>query len=106
MDLQTNVEPQCADAQARPALSGDPELTADFVRSLPGGKLDDSTYEAIEDALDRAEAPCTLDGRWLTLAERVDALAAENFKLAAGACKWVLGNEHGNAYCGDTGKLL
>lgn len=50
-------------------------LTADFTRALPGGKLDDATYEAIEDALDRAEAPCTIDGRWLTLPERVDALA-------------------------------
>lgn len=51
------------------------ELTADFVRALPGGKLDDSQYEEIETALDRADAPCqATDGRWLTLAERVAAL--------------------------------
>lgn len=56
-----------------------PPLTADFVRALPGGKLDDATYEAIEAALDRVEAPCrSADGsRWLTLPERVLALAAE-----------------------------
>lgn len=54
-------------------------LTADFVRALPGGKLDDATYEAIEAALDRVEAPCrSADGtRWLTLPQRVLALAAE-----------------------------
>lgn len=39
-------------------------------------------------------------------AARITALEAENFKLAAGVCHWVTGNEHGNAYCGDTGKLL
>jgi hypothetical protein len=50
------------------------ELTADFTRSLPGGKMDDSTYEAIESALDKADAPMqTTDGRWLSLAERVAA---------------------------------
>lgn len=39
-------------------------------------------------------------------ADLIEALEAENFKLAAGVCHWVTGNEHGNAYCGDTGKLL
>lgn len=53
------------------------ELTADFTRSLPGGKLDDSTYEAIESALDKADAPMHGDdGRWLSLAERVAAVDA------------------------------
>lgn len=42
----------------------------------------------------------------ITLTNAVDDLEAENFKLAAGACEHRLGNEHGNAYCGDTGKLL
>lgn len=51
-------------------------LTADFTQVLPGGKLDDATYEKIEDALDRADAPCRLAGRWLTLPERVTALAS------------------------------
>lgn len=50
------------------------ELTADFTRALPGGKLDDATYEAIESALDRAGATIQDGPRWLTLAERVDAL--------------------------------
>lgn len=39
-------------------------------------------------------------------AARIEELEAENFQLAAGVCRWVTGNEHGNAYCGDTGKLL
>jgi len=56
--------------------AGDVVLKADFLRSLPGGKLDDSAYEAIEEALDRADAPMRVDGKWLTLAERVAALAA------------------------------
>jgi hypothetical protein len=49
-------------------------LRADFARALPSG-MDDSTYQQIEDALDRAEAPTQDGGRWLTLAERVAALA-------------------------------
>jgi len=53
------------------------ELTADFTRALPGGKLDDSEYEQIEFALDMADAPIQAEGgRWLTLAERVAALGA------------------------------
>lgn len=54
-------------------------LSAHFVRAPPDGKLDNATYEAIEAALDRVEAPCrSADGaRWLTLPERVLALAAE-----------------------------
>ena len=50
------------------------DLHADFTRALPGGKLDDATYEAIESALDRAGATIQDGPRWLTLAERVDAL--------------------------------
>lgn len=51
------------------------DLTCDFAQSLPGGKLDDSTYEKIETALDRADAPCMKDGKWLSLHERIAALA-------------------------------
>jgi len=52
------------------------ELKADFLKALPSGQLDDSTFEQIEDALDRAEAPMQGDGdRWLTLPERIDALS-------------------------------
>lgn len=54
----------------------EPELTADFTRVLPGGVMDDSTFSAVETALDRAEAPSTEGDRWLTLVERVEALAA------------------------------
>lgn len=50
------------------------DLTADFARALPGGKLDDATYETIESALDRAGATIQDGPRWLTLPERVDAL--------------------------------
>lgn len=58
------------------------ELTADFARALPGGKLDDSTYEAIESALDKAGAPCQAsDGRWLNLPERIDRQARDRQAL-------------------------
>jgi hypothetical protein len=68
------MTPKSASVGVEPSAEG---LTADFVRALPGGKLDDSAYEQIEDALDRAEAPCQApDGKWLTLAERVAALRA------------------------------
>jgi hypothetical protein len=62
-------------AAVQAALLSPPPLTADFTRSMPGGRLDDSTYEAIEEALDRADAPCRDGARWLTLAERVARLA-------------------------------
>lgn len=68
-----------ATSSPSPAQGGDTELKPDFLRSLPGGSLDDSTFQAIEDALDRAEAPCRADGdkgRWLTLPERIAALSA------------------------------
>lgn len=55
------------------------ELTAHFTRVLPGHVFDDTAYEQIETALDRAEAPCQADdGRWLKLHERIAALAAAN----------------------------
>ena len=60
------------------ARSTNSTLTADFVRRFPGGSIDDSTFERIEEALDRVDAPCqNTDGRWLTLPERISALAAE-----------------------------
>jgi hypothetical protein len=50
-------------------------LQADCTKLLPGGKLDDATYQQIEEALDRADAPCRAkDGKWLSLAERVSTL--------------------------------
>lgn len=50
-------------------------LKADFVRSHPSG-FDDSTYEKIEDALDRLDAPmCDATGKWLTLVERIATLS-------------------------------
>lgn len=63
-------------ALSRAPEAEEPELTADFLRGLPGGGLDDSEYQAIEDALDRLEAPCQAEnGRWLKLHERVSALS-------------------------------
>lgn len=57
-----------------PAAVG--ELKADFTRSHPSG-MDDCTYEQIENALDRADAPINgPDRKFLTLAQRVDALRA------------------------------
>jgi hypothetical protein len=49
-------------------------LTAEMTRGLPDGKMDDSTYEQIEVALDRVCAPCKMGTKWLTLAQRIDAL--------------------------------
>lgn len=82
-DHVPGIEPRIVrleEALAAPTpMGGDDELKPDFLRSLPGGSLDDSTFQAIEDALDRADAPCRADGdkgRWLTLTERIAALAA------------------------------
>ena len=50
-------------------------LVATMTRALPDGKMDDSTFEQIETALDHADAPCMEDNRWLTLPERIAALA-------------------------------
>ena len=59
---------------AAPDAGGGDTLKADFVRSHPSG-FDDCTYEQIEDALDRADAPITgPGGKFLTLAQRVSAL--------------------------------
>lgn len=62
----------------------EPELTADFTQSLPGGRLDDSTYEKIEAALDRINAPATSeDDKWLSLHERVGALRENIVEIAS-----------------------
>lgn len=54
------------------------DLTFTMMRALPGGDMDDSTFDQVETALDRCRAPCTAaDGRYLTLPERVLALAIE-----------------------------
>lgn len=39
-------------------------------------------------------------------ADRIEALEAECFMLAAGVCEYRVGNEHGNAMCAATGKLI
>lgn len=52
------------------------KMDESIARGLPDGTVDYATHEAIEDALDRADAPLQIDGKWLTLAQRVDALAA------------------------------
>ena len=53
----------------------DTPLTCDFAQALPGGKLDDSTYGNIEDALDKIEAPAKdANGKWLSLHERIAAI--------------------------------
>lgn len=51
------------------------DLKPDFLRMLPGHKIDDSTYEQIENALDKIDAPSrAANGDWLTLAERILAI--------------------------------
>jgi len=54
------------------------DLKMTCARLLPGGKMDDSTYEQIEDALDKIEAPMTEGGRWLTLVERILAIGHDH----------------------------
>ena len=51
------------------------KIDEDIARGLPGGVIDYPTHEAIEEALDRANAPMTEGGRFLTLVERMAALA-------------------------------
>lgn len=51
-------------------------LVPTMTRALPDGTMDDSTFEQIETALDHADAPCMEGNRWLTLPERIAALAA------------------------------
>jgi len=76
-DVATNAAQEGLRLSAAPTISPRAELTADFVQTLPGGKLDDATYDKVESALDRLDAPCQAeDGRWLSLHERVDALAS------------------------------
>lgn len=83
------------------------DLKADFVRSHPSG-LDDSTYEKIEDALDRADAPITgPDGKFLTLAQRVDALRPQpsgETREHGPKCwgKTSASDEMAHCYCGST----
>jgi hypothetical protein len=75
-DTDQKALDQCrALAGAEPQTA--PELTATCQKLLPGGIIDDATYAEIEDALDRADAPATVGGRWLKLHERIAALTAE-----------------------------
>lgn len=60
-----------------PHIAAPAELKADMTKVLPGGKLDDSTYSQIEDALDKIEAPMKDGTRWLTLPERIAAIGEE-----------------------------
>jgi len=50
------------------------DLVATMTRGLPDGRMDDSTFEDVETALDRADAPCMDGDRWLTLPERIAAI--------------------------------
>ncbi len=55
-----------------------PTLTADFINAFPDGTRDGSSYQDIEDALDKADAPAQHPtGRWLTLPERIAVLARD-----------------------------
>lgn len=54
------------------------ELTQTMSRSLPGGQMDESSYSAIEDALDAIQAPmCDGGGQFLNLVQRIAALQGE-----------------------------
>lgn len=57
-------------------------LTFDMTKALPGGSIDNSTFEDIEFALDRADAPSRVDGKWLTLPERIAALTTPPARVA------------------------
>lgn len=59
-------------------------LAADFTQALPDGKLDDSTYEKIEEVLDQLDAPCRDEnGEWLSLYERMDQLREKIVEIAS-----------------------
>ena len=66
-------------------LDCQPDLTATCTKLLPGGKLDDSTFSQVEDALDAVDAPMTDNGRYMTLVERIAAYGKEVAQLRAQA---------------------
>lgn len=75
IDLE-RVNDKCAGFQRWHRLIAAGDLKSTCAQLLPGGKMDDSTYEKVEDALDRIDAPLTADdGRYLALHERIAALA-------------------------------
>lgn len=63
------------------------KIDEDIARGLPGGVIDYATHEAIEEALDRANAPITEGGRFLTLVERISAFASQRNDLLE-TLKW------------------
>lgn len=73
------VRDKAAAALLRKLQQGaDKPLTADMAKALPGGTIDDTTFDQIEHALDRAGAPaCDESGKWLTLSQRIAALASQ-----------------------------
>lgn len=50
----------------------------DYINPLLGGIVDDSTYEQIEQALDKILAPARKDGKWLSVVERIKCLPIQN----------------------------
>ena len=82
-------------------MAGELKLDETIARSSPGGVVDHSTFEALEEALDKADAPITEGGRFLTLVERVNALVAR----AQGPGEAVAWRPFKDAPC-DAGPLL
>lgn len=75
LDVTAHRLAALATREEAPSEAG--ELKADFSRSHTSG-MDDCTYEQIEFALDRADAPISgPDGKFLTLAQRVEALRSQ-----------------------------
>lgn len=73
-------------ARSFPAgLERQPDLRAARTKHLACGKLDDSTFSQVEDALDAVDAPMTDNGRYMTLVERIAAYGQEVSQLRAQA---------------------
>jgi hypothetical protein len=77
-----NTNPSEVNGSADRDATAEATLTADFLRTLPGGTLDDATFEQIESALDKADATCQdAAEKWLLLPERIRAMGAEIGRL-------------------------
>lgn len=70
------IEIDLATADEISRLLSAPPLTFDFANAFPDGSRDESSYSDVEEALDDAGAPSQdRAGRWLTIPQRIAALA-------------------------------
>lgn len=72
--VMVDARPNNGPAAEGATLGEGRELRPDFANALPGGALDLSTFQEIENALDAADAPMQVEGKWLTLPQRIAAM--------------------------------